>query len=163
MRDELVWIATLVGLPSCVLGGGPFVAYGERGWTGGLEGGAGVSIVEASVGADIHVGGADPYVRADLVPLADVAPTDQTMPVSARQSIDLRIGAGWSADHGPMFLLGGGGQEFLRRAPTCNAEIFRVDALSLVGSVELQVRFNGGWSLALAPRVDLRAVHCEST
>ena len=85
MRDELLWIASLVGLPSCVLGGGPFVAYGERGWTGGLEGDAG------------------------------------------------------------------------------NAETFRIDALSLVGSVELQVRFNGGWSLALASRVDLRAVHCEST
>jgi len=38
MRDALLWTA-LVGLPSCVLGGGPFVAYGEHGWTGGLEGG----------------------------------------------------------------------------------------------------------------------------
>ncbi len=59
--------------------------------------------------------------------------------------------------------MGGGASAFVDRSKGCDAAWFRLGGLSLVGTLELQLRYVGGWSVALAPRVDARAIYCEGT
>jgi len=148
----------------CVAGGGPYVAYGEHGWSTGAEGGGGFAIAEANVGLDVRPDRTSVYVRGDVVPLADVEPPDELAPFSARPGPSLRLGAGWSfADAGGLIVVGGGASAFVHRSASCNPTAVRLGDLSIAGTVELQVRYTGGWSVALAPRVDARAIHCEGT
>ncbi len=156
----------LVGVVAsgCVAGGGPYVAYGQHGWSAGAEIGAGVTVAEADVGLDVRADRSSVYVRADVVPLVNDGLFDDLVPISASVGPALRLGAGWSfADVGGAFALGAGGSTYLARPAGCSAELFRLNDLSVVGTLELQLRYIGGWSLALAPRLDGRAIHCEST
>jgi hypothetical protein len=156
------FLACLLG--GCPAGLGAHAGYGAHGWTFGGEGGVGLAYVEANVGADVRDRETSAYVRGDVIPLVDWSPPDQLMPRDNGPFKDARIGAGWSfGDHGGTFLFGGGTSGYLARSSACTSAVVRINDLSLAGTLELQVRYAGGWAVVLAPRVTARAIYCEGT
>ncbi len=75
-------IASVVAT-GCVAGGGPYVAYGQRGWSTGVEAGVGFAVVEANLGLDVRSDRTSAYIRGDVAPLANFDPPDQLQPTSA--------------------------------------------------------------------------------
>lgn len=132
-------------LGGCLVGGGPTIGYGPRGAFIGAEASAGGAVVipQVAVGVQEEI----KYIRADF-PVDLLAVVD---PDSSRFRPVGRLGAGLAFPENPgsigIFAIGAGVGHDLW-AKSCS------DGLRAAVSVELQVRYQRGWSVVLAPRLE---------
>ncbi len=150
-----ILICALAG-GGCVVGGGPYVAYGAGRLSGGFEAGGGFGILQANLGIDTDT---HPYLRGDVVAYLDEL-------ASHGPRVGGRVGGGvWLDDDRSargLFVVGAGGSTELHAKP-CIAETIRTHDLLYSAVFEIELRYAGAWLVVLAGRLDASAPYCERT